>query len=103
MDKAAPTLSSYTSALASHSKSPARIASGGKANTHNGIKFGQEDPIDTSLPRGAAYPRAGEVLKRPVEFRELVHCLVPYEGFADKDDLVRVIHRHELIMSVGRG
>ena len=48
------------------------------------------------MPKMDPTSGSGEVAQSPVEFRELVNGLVPYERFADKEDLIGVVDRNEL-------
>lgn len=63
---------------------------------YDGVEFGQDDTVNPSLALCTANPRTREILERAIELRQLVHCLVADQCFADKDDLVWVVHRHEL-------
>lgn len=70
--------------------------------THNRIKLGQDHSVNTpGFTLGASPTRSGrrKVSKRPVKLGQLVDGFVSDQSFADKDDLVRVIHSDEL----GRG
>lgn len=71
-----------------------------KEATYDSVKLGQNHTIDTSrftLRAGTSSGSRGrKVTKRPVEFGQLVDRFVAYEGFTNKDDLVRSIDSDEL-------
>lgn len=64
-------------------------------STHDGIKLGQDHPIDPSRLAPDAKGRCGKVFQTPIKLAELVHRLVTDERLADKDDFVRVVDRDE--------
>jgi hypothetical protein len=64
-------------------------------STHDGIKLGQDHPIDASRLAPDAKGRRGKVLQTPIKLAELVDRFVSDERLADKDDLVRVVDRDE--------
>ena len=58
------------------------------------VPLRHEHPVDPALLRAPAH--RGEVAQRAVELGQLVDGLVPDEGLADEDDLVRAVRGDEL-------
>ena len=67
-----------------------------RVETHNRVKFRQDDPVDTSLPLCPSDTRARKVLECPVEFGQLVNSLIADQGLADENDLIGIVYIDEL-------
>jgi hypothetical protein len=65
---------------------------GGADLVVDGVKLAEDNTIDPSRVGDS-----GKVLQRAVEFDELIYSFVADEGFADKDDLIRIVDRDELV------
>lgn len=57
----------------------------------DGIKFSKKHAVNASRVSNAR-----KITERTIKLCELIHGLVTDQCFADKDDLVRIIHRDQL-------
>jgi hypothetical protein len=91
MDKAAPT----------YNRQGPYISVCGRRNRQektgliiNSVPFGHQHSIN---PTSFTYtPSTGKVAQGTVEFGQLINGFISDKGFTNKENLIRIIHRHQL-------